>query len=152
MAYGMKDFWNKFTTRFAVPLLLVTQVITLYDGWESRVNERAYQEQLVHCIMEHYHHTEEDTMVTIYDTGEKITSAEFFKDSPEMDPTGQTYWQGQAGCGMFNLETPLSDYTPQRTMDRLLGKAFWTYKNKKDRFVEWVNYKFMRKATEGIRG
>jgi len=91
-------------------------------------------------------------MVTMYDTGEKITSAEFFKDSPEMDPTGQTYWQGQAGCGMFNLETPLSDYTPQRTMDRLLGKAFWTYKNKKDRFEEWVNYKFMRKATEDIRG
>ena len=116
------------------------------------MEERAYQEQLVHCIMEHYHNTEEDTMVTIYDTGEKITSAEFFKDSPEMDTTGQTYWQGQAGCGMFTLETPLSDYTPQRTMDRLLGKVFWTYKNKKDRFQEWVNYKFMRKATEGIRG
>jgi len=33
-----------------------------------------------------------------------------------------------------------------------LGKVFWTYKNNKDRFEEWVNYKFMRKATEGIRG
>jgi len=53
---------------------------------------------------------------------------------------------------MFTLETPLSDYTPQRTMDRLLGKVFWTYKNKKDRFEEWINYKFMRKATEDIRG
>jgi hypothetical protein len=53
---------------------------------------------------------------------------------------------------MFNLETPLSDYTPQRTMDRLLGKAFWTYKNKKDKFLAWIDYLFMRKATEDIRG
>ena len=151
MAYGMKDFWNKFTTRFAVPVLLVTQVITLYDGWESRIEERAYQEQLVHCIMKHYHHTEEDTMVTLPD-GTKMTSAEFFKDSPEMDPTGQTYWQGHAGCGMFNLETPLSDYTPQRIADRWLGKMFWTYKNNKDKFLAWIDYWFMRKATEDIRG
>jgi hypothetical protein len=102
--------------------------------------------------MEHYHYTEEDTMVTMYETGEKIPSKEFFKDSPYMDLTGQTYWQGEEGCGMFNIATPLSDYSPQRTMDRWLGKAFWTYKNNKDRFISWVNYKFMRKATEGIRG
>jgi hypothetical protein len=51
----MKDFWNKFTTRFAVPVLIVTQVITLYDGWESRVNERADRELLIHCIVSHLH-------------------------------------------------------------------------------------------------
>lgn len=145
----MKDFWNKFTTRFAVPLLIITQVITLYDGWESRMEEKSYQEQLVYCIMEHYHYTEEDTMVTLPD-GTKMTSAEFFDDG--FDTTGETYWQGEAGCGMFNRATPLSDYSPQRTMDRWLGKVFWTYKNNKDRFISWVNYKFMRKATEGIRG
>ena len=51
----MKGFWNKFTTRFAVPLLIVTQVITLYDGWESRIEERADRQQLIHCINSHLH-------------------------------------------------------------------------------------------------
>ena len=145
----MKDFWNKFTTRFAVPLLIITQVITLYDGWESRMEEKSYQEQLVYCIMQHYHYTEEDTMVTLSD-GTKMTSAEFFDDG--FDPTGETYWQGEAGCGMFNIETPLSDYSPQRTMDRWLGKVFWTYKNTKDRFIAWYEYKFKTKMLKDIRG
>ena len=51
----MKDFWNKFTTRFAVPLLIVTQMITLYDGWESRIEQKADRQQLIHCIKSHLH-------------------------------------------------------------------------------------------------
>ena len=145
----MKDFWNKFTTRFAVPLLLVTQVITLYDGWEARVNERAYQEELVRCVNQHFHYTEEDTMVTLPD-GTKMTSAEFYDE--EFDETGEVYWEKESNCKMFDLKSPLSDYTPERIADRWLGKVFWTYKNNKDRFLAWIDYLFMRKATEDIRG
>ena len=148
----IKDFWHKFTTRFAVPLLIISQIVTLYDGWESRIEERAYQEELISCIKAHYHYTEEDTMVTLYDTGEKITSAEFWKDSPEMDNTGETYWEEESGCGMFDINPVMSEYTPERTMDRYLGKVFYWYKDNKDRFVAWVNYMYMRKQTEGIRG
>ena len=147
-----KGFWDKFTTRFAVPLLIISQIVTLYDGWESRIEERAYQEELISCIKAHYHYTEEDTMVTLYDTGEKITSAEFFKDSPEMDQTGETYWKVESNCSMFDVNLVMSEYTPERTMDRWLGKVFGSYKNNKDRLVEWINYKFMKKATEDMRG
>jgi len=148
----LRNFWDKFTTRFAVPMLIVSQVMTLYDGWESRIEERSYQEELVRCVQEHYHYTEEDTMVTLYDTGEKITSAEFWKDSPEMDNTGETYWEDESNCGMFDINPVMSEYTPERTMDRYLGKVFYWYKDNKDRFVAWVNYMYMRKQTEGIRG
>ena len=148
----LRNFWDKFTTRFAVPMLIVSQVMTLYDGWESRIEERSYQEELVRCVRAHYHYTEEDTMVTLYDTGEKITSAEFWKDSPEMDQTGETYWKVESGCGMFDINPVMSEYTPERTMDRYLGKVFYWYKDNKDRFVAWVNYMYMRKQTEGIRG
>ena len=145
----MKDFWNKFTTRFAVPLLLVTQVITLYDGWESRVNERAYQQELLECVRQHLHYTEEDLIVTFPD-GTKMTSAEFFDDG--YDQTGEVYWEKESHCKMFDLKTPMGDYTPQRIADRWLGEVFWTYKNNKDRFLAWINYWFMRKATEDMRG
>jgi len=145
----MKDFWNKFTTRFAVPLLLVTQVITLYDGWESRVNERAYQQELLECVRQHLHYTEEDLIVTFPD-GTKMTSAEFFDDG--YDQTGEVYWDKESHCKMFDLKTPMGDYTPQRIADRWLGEVFWTYKNNKDRFLAWINYWFMRKATEDMRG
>ena len=145
----MKNFWNKFTTRFAVPLLLVTQVITLYDGWESRVNERAYQQELLECVRQHLHYTEEDLIVTFPD-GTKMTSAEFFDDG--YDQTGEVYWEKESHCKMFDLRTPMGDYTPQRIADRWLGEVFWTYKNNKDRFLAWINYWFMRKATEDIRG
>lgn len=152
MKNRFKGFWSKFTTRFAVPLLIVSQIVTLYDGWESRIEERSYQEELVRCVRAHYHYTVEDTMVTLYDTGEIITSAEFWKDSPEMDQTGETYWEVESNCGMFDENYVMLDYTPERTMDRWLGKVFWAYKNNKDRLVEWINYKFMKKATEDIRG
>ena len=144
----MKDFWNKFTTRFAVPVLIVTQVITLYDGWESRVNERAYQEELLRCVNQHFHYTEEDTMVTLPD-GTKVTSAEFFDDG--YDETGEVYWEKDA-CRMFSIKSPIEHYTPQRIADRWLGTVFWTYKNNKDRFLAWIDYWFMRKAIEDIRG
>ena len=145
----MKDFWNKFTTRFAVPVLIFTQVITLYDGWESRVNERAYQQELLECVRQHLHYTEEDLIVTFPD-GTKMTSAEFFDDG--YDQTGEVYWEKESHCKMFDLRTPMGDYTPQRIADRWLGEVFWTYKNNKDRFLAWINYWFMRKATEDIRG
>ena len=150
MKNRFKGFWSKFTTRFAVPLLIISQIVTLYDGWESRIEERSYQEELVRCVREHHHYTAEDMLVTM-PNGDMIPASEFF-DDPEMDQTGETYWEEESNCQMFDLQSPLSDYTPERTMDRWLGKIFWAYKNNKDKFVEWVNYKFMRKATEDIRG
>ena len=113
----MKDFWNKFTTRFAVPVLIVTQVITLYDGWESRVNQRADRELLIHCINSHLHYVGELHEVIDAD-GYKI----------------------------------MDTFTTQSTMDRWLGKVFYTYKNNKDRFVAWYEAKFRKKMLEDIRG
>ena len=132
-----------------MPVLIVTQVITLYDGWEARVNERAYQQELLECVRQHLHYTEEDLIVTFPD-GTKMTSAEFFDDG--YDQTGEVYWEKESHCKMFDLRTPMGDYTPQRIADRWLGEVFWTYKNNKDRFLAWINYWFMRKATEDIRG
>ena len=145
-----KGFWSKFTTRFAVPVLIFSQIVTLYDGWESRIEETAYQKELISCIRTHRHYTPQDTMVTLDDSGETITATEFFKDSPEMDQTGETYWP--QGCGMFDVNTVQSEYTPERTMDRWLGRVFWAYKNNKDKLVEWINHMFMKKATEHMRG
>ena len=88
-------------------------------------------------------------MVTLPD-GNKMTSAEFFDDGS--DETGEVYWEKESNCRMFDIRTPLSDYTPQRIADRWLGTVFWTYKNTKDRFLAWIDYWFMRKATEDIRG
>jgi len=87
-------------------------------------------------------------MVTLPD-GTKMTSAEFFDDG--YDETGEVYW-GKDACRMFSLQSPIEHYTPQRIADRWLGKIFWTYKNNKDRFLAWIDYWFMRKATEDIRG
>ena len=146
----LRNFWDKFTTRFAVPILIVSQVMTLYDGWESRIEERSYQEELVRCVRAHYHYTEEDMLVTM-PNGDMIPASEFF-DDPGMDQTGETYWEEESNCQMFDILSPLSDYTPERSMDKYLGKVFYCYKDNKDRFVAWVNYMYMRKQTEGIRG
>jgi len=146
----LRNFWDKFTTRFAVPILIVSQVMTLYDGWESRIEERSYQEELVRCVRAHYHYTEEDMLVKM-PNGDIIPVSEFF-DDPGMDQTGETYWEEESNCQMFDILSPLSDYTPERSMDKYLGKVFYWYKDNKDRFVAWVNYMYMRKQTEGIRG
>ena len=45
-----------------------------------------------------------------------------------------------------------SQFTSQRTMDRWLGKVFWTYKNIKDRFIAWYEGMFRKKMLEDIRG
>ena len=143
----MKDFWNKFTTRFAVPLLIVTQVITLYDGWESRVNERADRELLIHCIVSHLHTVGEIHEIVDAD-GNKIII-----DETEFDGTVDTEHLGQLGCDQFVIgHTMMDRFTSQRTMDRWLGKVFYTYKNNKDRLVAWYERKFRQKMLEDIRG
>ena len=113
------------------------------------MNERAYQQELLECVRQHLHYTEEDLIVTFPD-GTKMTSAEFFDDG--YDQTGEVYWEKESHCKMFDLKTPMGDYTPQRIADRWLGEVFWTYKNNKDKFLAWINYWFMRKATEDVRG
>ena len=143
----MKGFWNKFTTRFAVPLLIVTQVITLYDGWESRIEERADRQQLIHCINSHLHIVGEIHEVIDVDSNKIIF------DDTEFDGTVDREHLGSIGCHQFALGYDISEqFTSQRTMDRLLGKVFWTYKNSKDKVIAWYEYKFKTKMLEDIRG
>jgi len=143
----MKDFWNKFTTRFAVPVLIVTQVITLYDGWESRVNERADRELLIHCIVSHLHTVGEIHEIVDVD-GNKVII-----DETEFDGTVDREHLSQLGCNQFAIgHTMMDQFTSQRTMDRWLGKVFYTYKDTKDRLVAWYERKFRQKMLEDIRG
>mgnify|MGYP001162205190 FL=1 len=143
----MKDFWNKFTTRFAVPVLVVTQVITLYDGWESRVNERADRELLIHCIVSHLHTVGEIHEIVDAD-GNKVII-----DETEFDGTVDREHLAQLGCNQFAVgHTMMDQFTSQRTMDRWLGKVFYTYKNAKDKLIAWWEMKFKQKMLEDIRG
>ena len=143
----MKDFWNKFTTRFAVPALIVTQVITLYDGWESRVNERADRELLINCIVSHLHTVGEAHEIIDAD-GNKIII-----DETEFDGTVDREHLAQLGCHQFAVgHTMMDQFTSQRTMDRWLGKVFYTYKNAKDSLRAWWEMKFRQKMLEDIRG
>jgi hypothetical protein len=143
----MKDFWNKFTTRFAVPVLIVTQVITFYDGWESRVNERADRELLIHCIVSHLH-----TVGEVHELLDKDGNKIIF-DETEFDGTVDREHLAEIGCRQFALGYQISEqFSTQRTMDRWLGKVFYTYKNHKDRFRAWYERKFRQKMLEDIRG
>ena len=143
----MKNFWNKFTTRFAVPVLIVTQVITLYDGWESRVNERADRELLIHCIVSHLHTVGEIHEIVDAD-GNKVII-----DETEFNGTVDRGHLKQLGCNQFAIGHKLMDqFTSQRTMDRWLGKVFYTYKDNKDRLVAWYERKFRQKMLKDIRG
>ena len=143
----MKDFWNNFTTRFAVPVLIVTQVITLYDGWESRVNERSARQQLIDCIVSHVHIVGE-VHELIDNDGNKIIF-----DDTEFDGTVDQEHLAEIGCYQFALGYQISEqFTTQRTMDRWLGKVFYTYKNHKDRFRAWWEMKFRQKMLKDIRG
>ena len=143
----MKDFWNKFATRFAVPVLIVTQVITLYDGWESRVNERADRGLLINCIVSHLHTVGEVHEIIDAD-GNKIII-----DDTEFDGTVDREHLAKVGCHQFALGYRISEqFTTQRTMDRWLGKVFYTYKNAKDSLRAWWEMKFQQKMLEDIRG
>ena len=143
----MKDFWNKFTTRFAVPVLIFTQVITLYDGWESRVNERADRQLLIDCINSHLHTVGERHEIIDAD-GNKIIF-----DDTEFDGTVDREHLAEIGCYQFALGYQISEqFTTQRTMDRWLGKVFYTYKNAKDNVRAWWEMKFRQKMLEDIRG
>ena len=143
----MKDFWNKFTTRFAVPVLIVTQVITLYDGWESRVNETADRQLLIDCINSHLHTVGEAHEIIDAD-GNKIII-----DETEFDGTVDREHLAEIGCYQFALGYRISEqFTTQRTMDRWLGKVFYTYKNAKDSLRAWWEMKFRQKMLEDIRG
>ena len=143
----MKDFWNKFTTRFAVPVLIMTQVITLYDGWESRVNETADRQLLIDCINSHLHTVGERHEIIDAD-GNKIIF-----DDTEFDGTVDREHLAEIGCYQFALGYQISEqFTTQRTMDRWLGKVFYTYKNAKDNVRAWWEMKFRQKMLEDIRG
>jgi len=136
----IKDFWVKFTTRFAVPLLIVSQIVTLYDGWESRTVAREYEMVLKRCIVGHSH-SEMVHQEIITADGESIILHE---DPAVVLPDG---------CDSLNPINDLAQsFTPQRTMDRWLGKVFLTYKNTKDKLVAWYQDKFQQKMLEDIRG
>ena len=64
MIRKLKIFWDKFTTRFAVPLLIVSMVWNTYLGWESRTNARAAEYRLKSYILEHRHLPIEENIYT----------------------------------------------------------------------------------------
>jgi hypothetical protein len=136
----MKGLWVKFTTRFAVPMLMFSQIVTLYDGWESRTVAREYEMVLKRCIVGHSHSEQVNESVVSVD-GEIIQWSE---DSYVILPSG---------CDSLNPINDLAQsFTPQRTMDRWLGKVFSTYKINKDKFKAWYEDKFQEKMLEDIRG
>ena len=130
-----------------MPVLIVTQVITLYDGWESRVNERADRGLLINCIVSHLHTVGEVHEIIDAD-GNKIII-----DDTEFDGTVDREHLAKVGCHQFALGYRISEqFTTQRTMDRWLGKVFYTYKNAKDSLRAWWEMKFQQKMLEDIRG
>jgi len=127
--------------------LIVTQVITLYDGWESRVNETADRQLLIDCIVSHLHTVGEVHEIIDAD-GNKIIF-----DDTEFDGTVDREHLAEIGCYQFALGYRISEqFTTQRTMDRWLGKVFYTYKNAKDSLRAWYERKFRQKMLKDIRG
>ena len=102
---------------------------------------------MIHCINSHLHTVGEIHEVVDVD-GNKIIF-----DDTEFDGTVDREHLGQIGCHQFAVGYILADqFTSQRTMDRWLGKVFWTYKNIKDRFIAWYEGMFRKKMLEDIRG
>ena len=74
-------------------------------------------------------------------------------DDTEFDGTVDQEHLAEVGCYQFAIGYQISEqFTTQRTMDRWLGKVFWTYKNAKDRLRAWWEMKFRQKMLEDIRG
>ena len=148
MTRKFKIFWDKFTTRFAVPLLIVSMVWNTYLGWESRTNARAAEYRFKSYILEHRHLPIEENIYTITSVdGEEI----------EIDEStyGEVDWRWLKENGWEDMILPMhhpDNLTPEGISDIYLGKIFNGISNIKSRIVNWYESLFKKEYIKTMRG
>jgi hypothetical protein len=146
MIKKFKIFWDKFTTRFAVPLLIVSMVWNTYLGWESRTNARAAEYRLKSYILEHRHLPVEENIYTITSVdGEEI----------EIDEStyGEVDWRWLKENGWEDMiPSPMDNLTPEGISDIYLGKIFNGISNIKSKIVNWYESLFKEEYIKTMRG
>ena len=146
MIRNFKIFWDKFTTRFAVPLLIVSMVWNTYLGWESRTNARAAEYRLKSYILEHRHLPVEENIYTITSVdGEEI----------EIDEStyGEVDWRWLKENGWEDMiPSPMDNLTPEGISDIYLGKIFNGISNIKSKIVNWYESLFKEEYIKTMRG
>ena len=146
MIRKLKIFWDKFTTRFAVPLLIVSMVWNTYLGWEGRTNARAAEYRLKSYILEHRHLPIEENIYTITSVdGEEI----------EIDEStyGEVDWRWLKENGWEDMiPSPMDNLTPEGISDIYLGKIFNGISNIKSKIVNWYESLFKEEYIKTMRG
>ena len=146
MIRKLKIFWDKFTTRFAVPLLIVSMVWNTYLGWESRTNARAAEYRLKSYILEHRHLPIEENIYTITSVdGEEI----------EIDEStyGEVDWRWLKENGWEDMiPSPMDNLTPEGISYIYLGKIFNGISNIKSKIVNWYESLFKEEYIKTMRG
>ena len=146
MIRKLKIFWDKFTTRFAVPLLIVSMVWNTYLGWEGRTNARAAEYRLKSYILEHRHLPIEENIYTITSVdGEEI----------EIDEStyGEVDWRWLKENGWEDMiPSPMDNLTPEGISDIYLGKIFNGISNIKSKIVNWYESLFKEENIKTMRG
>ena len=146
MIKKFKVFWDKFTTRFAVPLLIVSMVWNTYLGWESRTNAREAEYRFKSYILEHRHLPIEENIYTITSVdGEEI----------EIDEStyGEVDWRWLKENGWEDMiPSPMDNLTPEGISDIYLGKIFNGISNIKSKIVNWYESLFKEEYIKTMRG
>lgn len=148
MIKKFKLFWDKFTTRFAVPLLIVSMVWNTYLGWESRTNARAAEYRLKSYILAHRHLPVEENIYTVTSVdGEEI----------EIDEStyGEVDWRWLEENGWEDMILPMhhpDNLTPEGISDIYLGKIFNGISNIKSKIVNWYESLFKEEYIKTMRG
>lgn len=146
MINKFKLFWDKFTTRFAVPLLIISMVWNTYLGWESRTNARAAEYRLKSYILEHRHLPVEENIYTVTSVdGEEI----------EIDEStyGEVDWRWLKENGWEDMiPSPMDNLTPEGISDIYLGKIFNGISNIKSKIVNWYESLFKEEYIKTMRG
>jgi len=141
-----KLFWDKFTTRFAVPLLIISMVWNTYLGWESRTNARMAEHRFKFYILEHRHLPVEENIYTITSVdGEEIEIDE--STYGEVD----TQWLRENGWEDM-IPSPMDNLTPEGVTDIYLGKIFNGISNIKSKIVNWYESLFKEEYIKTMRG
>ena len=141
-----KLFWDKFTTRFAVPLLIISMVWNTYLGWESRTNARMAEHRFKFYILEHRHLPVEENIYTITSVdGEEIEIDE--STYGEVD----TQWLRENGWEDM-IPSPMDNLTPEGVTDIYLGKIFNGISDIKSKIVNWYESLFKEEYIKTMRG
>jgi len=141
-----KLFWDKFTTRFAVPLLIVSMVWNTYLGWESRTNARMVEYRFKSYILEHKHLPIEENIYTITSVdGEEIEIDESTYGEVDIEWLRENGWEDM-------IPNPTDSFTPEGVTDIYLGKIFNGFKNMKNKIQTWYEDLFKEEYIKTIRG